>query len=368
MIVRMYSRVFLVALGLLFAVSSGAESAIDQLVEQTGIEVGAAAVRDRPNWREPKKIIVRDFGGLFDEVSATIAGVELIAVRTEAEAIEQAADADAILGFCSDRLVAAAPKVIWIQLFGAGAERCIAVERIRNDQILLTNMQKMSSPVIGEHVTAMILSLARGLAPYSKAMSTGEWRRGAEMSDAMQSISGKTVLVAGLGGIGTEAARRAAALDMRVIGTRRSSREGPDFVEYVGLSGELNELAARADFVVNALPHTAETAGLFNSEFFAALKPGAHFINVGRGKTVVTSDLVDALESGRLAGAALDVTDPEPLPPDHALWQMPNVIITPHVAGGGGNRTRHGILVRENLRRFVAGDALMNVVDPRLGY
>lgn len=368
MIVRIFSCASLVALGLSVAVVSRAESAIDQLVEQTGIEIGAVAVRDRPSWREPKKIIVRNIGGVFDEVSGTIAGVELIVVRTEAEAIEHAADADAVLGFCSDRLVAAAPKVIWIQLYGAGAERCIAVDRIKNDEILLTNMQKMSSPVIAEHVTAMILSLARGLAPYSKAMSTGEWQRGGEISDAMQSIGGKTVLVAGLGGIGTEVARRAAALDMRVIGTRRSSREGPEFVAYVGLSDELNELAAKADFVVNALPHTTETAGLFDREFFAALKPGAHFINVGRGKTVVTSDLVDALESGRLAGAALDVTDPEPLPFDHVLWQMPNVIITPHVAGSGGNTIRHGILARENLRRFIAGDAMMNVVDPRLGY
>jgi phosphoglycerate dehydrogenase-like enzyme len=347
---------------------AAADSAIERLVEETGINEGPTPVRDLPGWREPHKIIVRDYAGLYDDVAGTTPGVELIKVRTEAEAISYASDADAIIGFCSDRIVAAAPRVMWIQIFGAGAERCLAVERIGNEEILLTNMQKMSSPVIAEHVTALVLGLARGLAPFSKAMPEGGWLRGGEISGGLQSIGGKTMLIVGLGGIGTEVARRAAALDMRVVATRRSSREGPDFVEYVGLADELHELATRADYIVNALPLTAETTGIFNSDFFAAAKRGAYFINVGRGKSVVTADLVAALESGQIAGAGLDVTDPEPLPAEHALWQMSNVIITPHVAGRGGNRIRHNILAKENLRRFVAGEALLNAVDPKLGY
>ncbi len=155
---------------------------------------------------------------------------------------------------------------------------------------------------------------------------------------------------------------------MRVVGTRRSSREGPEFVDYVGLSDELPDLAAEADFIVNALPLTDETTGLFNAEFFAGAKQGAFFINVGRGKTVVTADLVDALESGQLAGAGLDVTEPEPLPSRHPLWQMDNVIITPHVSARGGNRIRHNMLATENLRRFIAGEPLLNVVDAAAGY
>ena len=363
-----FMRALPVVLGLLLVCVVRAETDIDRLIQQTGIEAGPVAARDFPGWREPRKIIVRDIAGLYDNVAETAPGVELIRVQSEAEAISHAENADAILGYCSEQIVAAAPKVRWIQIFAAGAERCVAVERIKSGEILLTNMQKMSSPVIGEHVTAMLLSLARGLVPYSKAMPDGEWRRGPGITDGMQSIGGKTVLVVGLGGIGTEVARRAAALEMRVTGTRRSSREGPDFVEYVGLSDELFTLAAEADFIVNALPLTTETTGIFNSEFFAAAKRGAHFINVGRGKSVVTADLVAALESGQLAGAGLDVTDPEPLPSDPPLWQMPNVIITPHVAGRGGNRIRYIILAQENLRRFIAGDALFSVVDPQLGY
>lgn len=355
-------------LGFLLAQSAFSQSAIDQLVEQTGIKPGPVAARDFPGWRTPQKILVRDIAGLYDEVEGMAPDVNLVRVNSESEAVAKAADADAIVGFCSPRVLAAAADATWVQVFGAGVERCLVNDRVRNGSVMLTNMQKMSSPVIGEHVTAMVLSLARGLVPLGKAMESGKWSRGSEMISGMQSYGGKTVLIVGLGGIGTEAARRLAALDMRIIATRRSSREGPDFVNYVGLSHELHELAPQADFIVNALPHTPETEGTFDAAFFDAAKRGAHFINVGRGKTVVTADLVAALESGQIAGAALDVTDPEPLPSGHPLWRMENVIITPHVSSRGGNRIRHNILAKENLRRFIAGEALLNVVDPELGY
>jgi len=354
--------------GLILAANLRADTPIERLVEQTGIEVGETASRDMPRWREPRKIIVRGSVGPYEQVASKAPELELVSVGSEAEAIRHADGADAIIGFCSPRVAAAASTIQWMQITGAGAERCMGTEQIRSGQILLTNMQKMSSPVIAEHVTAMVLGLARGLGPYSKTMRSGTWQRRSGITDQMQSISGKTLLVVGLGGIGTEVARRAAALEMRVMGTRRSSREGPDFVEYVGLSGELLELAGKADFIVNALPLTAETTGIFDSEFFAAAKRGTYFITVGRGKSVVTADLLAALKSGQVAGAGLDVTEPEPLPSDHPLWQMSNVIITPHVAGRGSDRFRHNTLASENLRRFIAGDALYNVVDPSLGY
>ena len=229
-------------------------------------------------------------------------------------------------------------------------------------------MQKMSSPAIGEHAVAMALSLARGLVRYGKAMPAGKWRSDMTRDPGMFSVSGKTMLVVGLGGIGTAAARRANALGMRVIATRNSSREGPAFVDYVGLSNELPKLLGEADIIVNALPLTSSTAGMFDRALFARVKPAAYFINVGRGGTVVTDALVEALESGRLAGAGLDVTDPEPLPSDHPLWQMSNVIITPHVSWAGADRRLHSMLLRENIRRYLAGDALLNVVDPERGY
>jgi phosphoglycerate dehydrogenase-like enzyme len=140
-------------------------------------------------------------------------------------------------------------------------------------------------------------------------------------------------------------------------------------VSYVGLPDELARLAAEADFVVNTTPLTAATTGMFDAKFFAAVKPGAFFVNVGRGKSVVQTELVAALKSGRLGGAGLDVTDPEPLPADSPLWQMQNVILTPHVSANSDidDGVRFAIAA-ENLRRYVAGDKILSVVDVAKGY
>ena len=145
--------------------------------------------------------------------------------------------------------------------------------------------------------------------------------------------------------------------------------EGPGYVDYVGLADEMPALAERADVVINATPLTDATRGVFDRAFFKRMKPSAYFINVGRGASVLTADLVAALEAGELAGAALDVTDPEPLPADHPLWSMTNVIITPHVAGSSDLRDeRVWTFVQENLRRYVAGEPMLSVVDPDRGY
>jgi len=362
------SRILVMTAGLILACPASAQSNIAELIEQTGIEAGDVAMRDMPGWREPQKIVMPDYGLSRQDLATLLPGIEVVITRSEAETLANAKGADAIIGSCYKHVVDAAKDAIWVQVGSAGVDRCVGAERIANGSAVLTNMQKMSSPVIGEHVIALTLSLARNIPQFAKNMPGGKWHRRSVISNGMMSVAGKTMLVIGLGGIGTEAARRAAALDMRVIGTRRSSREGPDFVQYVGLSGELFELAAKADFIVNALPLTPETTGLLDADFFSAAKHGAFLINVGRGPTVVTDDLVAALNTGQIAGAALDVTDPEPLPTDHPLWQMGNVIITPHVSSRDSNRARHMMLLKENLRRFAAGDALLNVVDPELGY
>jgi phosphoglycerate dehydrogenase-like enzyme len=156
---------------------------------------------------------------------------------------------------------------------------------------------------------------------------------------------------------------------MRVVATRGSRREGPDYVDYVGLADEVLELAAEADIVINTAPLTDRTKGMFNAEFFAAMKSTAFFISVGRGASTVTKDLVTALENGQISGAGLDVTDPEPLPKNHPLWKLPRVIISPHVgARSDQSRDRLYLLVQENLRRYVAGEPMLSVVDIKRGY
>lgn len=344
-----------------------AEISIEQLVADAGLKEGPTAARDIPGWRPPQKILIRGYEEIVAELQAANPGTAYVAVRSESDAVMQAANADVVVGFCGERLVAAAEDLKWIQVSSAGVERCLESERIADGSVLLTNMQKMSSPVIAEHAVALMLSLTRGLTSYAKSMADDEAGRNDRQSNKI-SISGKTMLVVGLGGIGSEVARRAAAMGMRVIGTRNSSREGPEYVDYVGVSHELFELAGQADVIVNALPLTPATTGLFDKGFFAATKRGAYFVNVGRGRSVVTDDLVEALESGQISGAGLDVTEPEPLPTNHPLWQMSNVVVTPHVAGMGSARERQSVLLKENLRRYVAGDALLNIVDPARGY
>lgn len=345
-----------------------AEVSIERLIEEADLQEGPVASRDLAGWRSPQKLIVRGGEDLVAPLQAEFPGVRLVAAPSVAEALAEVGDADAIIGYCADELIAPADKLVWVQIFSAGVEHCLTVEAIASGDVLLTNMQKMASPVIGEHAIAMMLSLTRGLAQQARSMPEGIWNRDVGDDIGMMSVDGKTVLVVGLGGIGKAAAKRAAALGMRVIATRNSSRSGPDYVDYVGLSDELLELAAQADVVINALPLTPDTRGLFDKEFFDAVKPGVFFVNVARGASVVTDDLVAALVDGRVAGAGLDVTDPEPLPAEHPLWQMPNVIITPHIAWYGNNRERQLALARENIRRFIAGDALLNVVDPQRGY
>jgi phosphoglycerate dehydrogenase-like enzyme len=356
-----------VALWLIPAVSL-AEQTIDDVVAETGIELAAEAIRKAPRWQEPRAVIIRGSDDYVSGIGESISGVRLMPAANYEEALALAPEADAIIGFCNPELVAAAPRASWIQIFSSGAERCLAAAEVAGGEIVLTNMQKMSSPVIGEHAIAMMMSLTRGLVQLAKHMPQGQWDRDLTVAPGVAPLADRTMLVVGLGGIGRETARRADALGMRVTATRNSSRSGPDYVDYVGLSDELLELAGQADVIVNALPLTETTRGLFDEEFFAAVKKGAIFISVGRGQSTDTDALVAALESGQLGGAGLDVTDPEPLPADHPLWQMDNVIISPHVAAFGGSSDRHRALVSENLKRFIAGEPLYNVVDPGQGY
>ena len=345
-----------------------AEISIEELVEQARISESAVGVRESPRWNGASKILIRDIGVDLSGLADSTPDVEFVMVTSVADAMMHASSVDAIIGFCSPELIDAAENLVWVQIYWAGAERCLSVDDIADGSVILSNMQKMSSPVIAEHAIAMMMSLARKLPQFARSAEAGEVGSTLEPRAGMMPVAGKKLLVAGLGGIGMEVARLGSALGMSVSGTRNSSRSGPEYIDYVGLSDELNTLAAEADVVVNALPLTESTNGLLDESFFASIKPGAIFINVGRGKTVVTDALVAALESGKVSGAGLDVTDPEPLPSDSPLWARRDVIITPHVAGAGGELERHAVLLRENLRRYLAGGHLLNVVDPKKGY
>jgi phosphoglycerate dehydrogenase-like enzyme len=176
--------------------------------------------------------------------------------------------------------------------------------------------------------------------------------------------------LAGYGGVGREVARRALAFDMSVIAVKRTppATAPPDGVQVWGADG-FYRMLEHSDVVVVSAPGTAETYRMFDEAAFRHMRPGAMLVNVGRGTTVDLDALTQALQDGRIAGAGLDVTDPEPLPEGHPLWRMDNVVITPHIAGAAPERAgRNEELVMENLRRFVHGEPLLSVVDPNAGY
>ncbi len=211
--------------------------------------------------------------------------------------------------------------------------------------------------------------MARGIDTFVLDFAKKRYSREDAAQTHMETINGKTMLVVGLGGIGNEVAVRAHALGMKVIATRNSGHNGPDYVSYVGTPDELLKLAATADVVVSCVPLTKETTGLYDEKFFAAMKPTAYFVNIARGASVVDSALIAALNNGKIAGAALDVFNQEPLPPDSPMWDAKNLIVSPHVSSGTDvpNDARW-VIVNENIRRYLAGEKMLSVVDLKKEY
>ena len=345
-------------------------AATTQLIDSLGLHVAPTPVRERKDWHPPRVILVGSFlenlHDLLPRLAQAAPAVRFVEI--EKATPRDIAAADATIGVCSAEVLKAAQHLAWIQWPAAGVERCVQQPLLRERAPLLTNLQRTMGASIAEHVIAMMFALSRHFDEFYREQSQGHWESYASVPE-LEDLGGKTVLVVGLGGIGTEVARRAHALGMRVVATRASGHEGPDFVSYVGLPDELPRLTKDADFVVNCLPLTPETTGLFNKEFFATMKRSAYFISIGRGRSTVTADLAAALARGTIAGAGLDVVDPEPLPADNPLWHAPHLILTPHISANTAlaAQTRDAVLV-ENLRRYVAGEPMLSVVDITRGY
>lgn len=213
----------------------------------------------------------------------------------------------------------------------------------------------------------MLLELFKKLHSYRDAQHLHQWKS----LGRVRSIEGSTVLVLGMGDIGGEFARKVKALGATVIGVRRTDTRKPDYVDELYLTEELDSLLPRADVVAVTLPGNRETAGMVSRKRIESMKEGAVLLNVGRGVIVDTEALCDGLESGHLGGVGLDVTDPEPLPQNHRLWDLPNAVITPHISGFYHLPETLERIVRisaENLRAYVSGNPLRNQVDFSTGY
>jgi phosphoglycerate dehydrogenase-like enzyme len=278
------------------------------------------------------------------------------------EVADRLGQAEVIVGFPKIESLAQAAKLRWVQLGSAGADRFYDS---MPPEVILTNASGTYGKCIAEHILAMMLSLTRGIAWMVRAQSQNRWQRQFRWTE----VSGATMGIIGLGDIGLETAKRAKALEMHVLANKRTPEDKPDFVdELYGLEG-LEQILNRSDHVVLTVPGVPSTKEMIGPEQFEAMKEGAYFYNVGRGSTVDEAALVDALKSGKLAGAGLDVFQQEPLEEDSPLWQMENVILSPHVAGSTQYGARRiGEIFLENLSRYVAGKEMINVVDRELGY
>ena len=286
---------------------------------------------------------------------------EVIHAHDEATVRAHIADADGLYGTLTPALLAQAHKLRWVQAPVAGVERYLFPELVNSD-VTVTNMAGIYSDQIADHAIMFLLMFARGMHIYFRRQLARQWQMGVPVIH----VADQTLGVVGLGGIGNEVARRGHALGMRVLAVDAKPRSKPDHVAELWSIDRLDEMLTEADFVVLCVPHTPETAKLFTLPRLQRMKPTAYLINISRGVVVDLADVTSALQTRVIAGAAFDVFEVEPLPADHPLWGMENVLITPHMASNLDSPhipTRRIGVVVENLRRFVAGEPLNNVID-----
>jgi phosphoglycerate dehydrogenase-like enzyme len=265
---------------------------------------------------------------------------------------------------------AVAHNLRWIHAPTAAVHQLLFADLV-NSTVMVTNSREVHGPVVAEHVMALIFALAKKISLATLLQQRRVWGQQAIWQGVHpREIAGATLGLIGVGSIGGRVAQMASALGMRVIAAREHPEEGrPEGVEQVFGAQALDEVLKQSDFVVMAAPLLSETQGLIHADRLAVMKPDAYLINVGRGAQVDEGALVEALRNHRIAGAALDVFEREPLPADSPLWSVENLLITPHTAGLTDKLWhRHYNLFSDNLRRYLAGQPLQSVVDKRKGY
>jgi phosphoglycerate dehydrogenase-like enzyme len=308
----------------------------------------------------------------------------VVNARDEAEATREIADAEAFFGKLTPPMLAAARRLRWVQAPTVSLEHYLFPELVAHP-CTLTNMRGIFSDVIADHVFGFVLCFARHFHRYVRNQVAARWEPvGGEAARSSFAagpgvaspidrthlhLADQTLGVVGLGQIGAEVARRGLAFGMRVLAVDPVQTRAPEGVAALWKPDRLHELLGASDFVVIAAPHTPETVKLFRRERFRQMKRTAYLINIGRGVIVDLADLTAALEAREIAGAGLDVFEVEPLPPDHPLWRMENVIITPHIAGSSPRvAERHLEVLLDNVRRFVRGEPLANVASKTAWY
>jgi phosphoglycerate dehydrogenase-like enzyme len=335
-----------------------------------GTPVTGAGLLDRHVASKPIKIICTEKLSVqhIEQIKAAGKDIVLHTLTDQSELKKHIADVEVILGPVDAALIPAAKQLKWVQTFAAGVEKMSP--ELKQHPCQVTNMQRVFAPVIAESAIALLLSLTRGLAQVSiPAFGQRKWQQPPK-DIILEDLYGKTIGMVGMGGIGSETARRLHyGFNMRVLGTDAKPLPKPEFVAELQDPAWLMEMVPQVDVLMSAAPLTNETKLMFNAAVFSKMKPSAYFINMSRGGLVDQDALVKALKEKQIRGAGLDVTTPEPLPAESPLWTCPNLVITPHNSTIAPIRQVRAVaMVTENVRRYSNGLPLKNVVDKQKGY
>jgi phosphoglycerate dehydrogenase-like enzyme len=318
---------------------------------------------------QTKKIVAANADpGMVKELESASPKAHIVAV-TNQNVMREIADADAFIGNITPEEVRAGKNLKWVGVLSAGVEQVLFLSGgndLRDSNIVLTNNKVVQGPEIADHAFALLLALTRDLPMYWAAKQTETWPtqrfKGIE-------LRGKTALIIGMGGIGMQIATRAWAFGMTVIGVDPEDKPFSPMIQKIVKPDQIDEVIPQADVVFISAPHTPLSHKMVGRREFDLMKKGMYFVAVSRGGVYDLDSLVKGLDEQRIAGAGVDVVDPEPLPKGNALWKFPNVIITPHIAGRSDrDRERMVGTITENVARFCNGQPLLNVVDKQKGY
>ena len=312
-----------------------------------------------PEWGKP----------FYPDLREKHPSIEFVEAYADAEVRREVRDAEVVFGYLTGAQFAEARRLRWIQTPDAGMEGLFrATPAIGETDVVVTNARGAGAPMIGEHAVALMLAFARGLVDFMHLKREHRWDQGHGLS-IVQMLGGKTAGVVGLGRSGMEIAWRCGALGMDVIALDKHPRDGAPAVEDVWPLDRLPDLLAQSDFVIVTVPYSPENENMIGASELGLMKATAYVIVTSRGRIVEHGALVAALRERRISGAALDTVFEEPLPADDPLWELDNVIVTPHIAGNSPELDERTYAVLEdNLRRYVGGQPLLNVVDKDLWY
>ena len=318
---------------------------------------------------QTKKILVKGADpAMVKDYQSVSPKARVVAVSSES-VMQEIGDADALIGNITPAEVRAGKNLKWVAVMSAGVENVLMKSGgndLRDSNIVLTNNKVVQGPEIADHALAMLLALSRDLPTYWASKQTETWRgqsyKGIE-------LMGRNAVIVGMGGIGMQIATRAWAFGMNVVGVDPEDKPFSPMIKKIVKPDQINEVLPDADVVFISAPDTPMSHKMVGPKQFDLMKKGAYFIAVSRGGIYDMNSLVKALDEQKLAGAGVDVVDPEPLPAGHPLWKFPNTIITPHIAGRSDkDRGRMIGTIKDNIARFVDGRPLVNIVDKQKGY